>query len=174
MLIYLHISTSVKEIQHFSQKSLCLVKVNNNSHLDLVHHSLLGFEPSRGVVQHRSNGVLIASEPGQATAYALDALYDRGVFFIRPGDEVYEGQVVGENCKAGDLVVNVVKGKKLTNIRAAGKDDNSQVRPPREMALEACLEYIDDDELVEVTPGKVRLRKLLLKESDRRRQARRG
>ena len=168
---FVHLEFSIPARSLIGLRSRLLTATQGHA---VVHHSLLGFEPSRGVVQHRSNGVLIASEPGQATAYALDALYDRGVFFIRPGDEVYEGQVVGENCKAGDLVVNVVKGKKLTNIRAAGKDDNSQVRPPREMALEACLEYIDDDELVEVTPGKVRLRKLLLKESDRRRQARRG
>src|SRR5690606_16726985 len=111
---------------------------------------------------------------GQVTAYALDALYDRGLFFIRPGDEVYEGQVVGENCKAGDLVVNIVRGKKLTNMRASGKDDNSQVRPVREMSLEACLEYIADDELVEVTPKTVRLRKIILKETDRRRVTRRA
>jgi GTP-binding protein len=103
----------------------------------------------------------------------LDALYDRGMFFVKPGDEVYEGQIVGEHCKSGDLVVNVVRGKKLTNIRAAGKDDNSQVRPVREMSLEACLEYIDEDELVEVTPDSIRLRKILLKETDRRRETRR-
>jgi len=140
----------------------------------IMHHTLLAYEPVRGTVPSRGAGVLIASETGMATAYSLDALYDRGEFFIRPGDQVYEGQVVGENCRAGDLVVNVVKGKKLTNMRAAGKDDNSQVRPVREMSLEACLEYIEDDELVEVTPGGIRLRKMLLLESDRRRASRRG
>jgi len=140
----------------------------------IIHHTLLGYEPMRGSVTHRTSGVLLASEPGSVTAYALDALYDRGTFFVRPGDEVYEGQIVGENCKAGDLVVNVVKGKKLTNMRAAGKDDNSQVRPVKDMSLEACLEYIDDDELVEITPDKIRLRKMTLKEADRRRMSRRG
>ncbi len=95
----------------------------------VIHHTLLGYEAMRGSVSHRTSGVLIANEPGQVTAYALDALYDRGSFFIKPGDDVYEGQIVGENCKSGDLVVNVVRGKKLTNMRAAGKDDNSQVRP---------------------------------------------
>ncbi|WP_425400617.1 translational GTPase TypA [Aeoliella sp.] len=140
----------------------------------VIHHTLLGYEPMRGAVPHRQAGVLIANEPGQVTAYALDALYDRGSFFVKPGDDVYEGQVVGENCKSGDLVVNVVRGKKLTNIRAAGKDDNSQVRPVREMSLEGCLEYIDDDELVEVTPTSIRLRKILLKETDRRRESRRA
>jgi GTP-binding protein len=108
------------------------------------------------------------------TAYSLDALYDRGEFFIRPGDVVYTGQVVGENCRVGDLVVNVVRGKKLTNMRASGKDDNSQVRPVRDMSLEACLEYIEDDELVEVTPSTIRLRKILLLESDRRRAGRKA
>jgi len=139
----------------------------------IMHHTLFAYEPVRGTVPSRTSGVLIASETGMATAYSLDALYDRGEFFIRPGDQVYEGQVVGENCRAGDLVVNVVKGKKLTNMRAAGKDDNSQVRPVRDMSLEACLEYIEEDELVEITPAGVRIRKTMLLESDRRRAARR-
>ena len=92
------------------------------------------------------------------------------MFFVRPGEQVYEGQVVGEHCRVGDLVVNAVRGKKLTNMRATGKDENAQVRPVREMSLEACLEYIEDDELVEVTPKSVRLRKMLLMETDRRRE----
>ena len=140
----------------------------------IMHHTLIAYEPIRGTVPSRSSGVLIASEAGMATAYSLDALYDRGEFFVRPGDQVYEGQVVGENCRAGDLVVNIVKGKKLTNMRASGKDDNSQVRPVRDMSLEACLEYIEDEELVEVTPSSVRLRKILLSESSRRRESRRA
>ena len=139
----------------------------------IVHHTLLGFEPVRGPLPARTNGVMIANEPGIATAYALDALFDRGVFFIEPGEEVYAGQIVGEQCRAGDLVVNVVKGKKLTNVRAAGKDDVTQVRPVRRMSLEASLEYIAEDELVEVTPTAIRMRKLLLVESDRRRAAKR-
>ena len=140
----------------------------------IMHHTLLGYEPVRAAVLQRASGVLIANEMGSVTAYALDALYDRGEFFVRPGDRVYEGQVIGEHCRAGDLVVNAVRGKKLTNIRAAGKDDNSQVRPVRDMSLEACLEYIEEDELVEATPHAIRLRKILLKEADRRRQSRRG
>lgn len=140
----------------------------------IMHHTFLGYEPIRGATPSRQLGVLIANETGMATAYALDALYDRGEFFVSPGDQVYEGQVVGEHCRAGDLVVNVVKGKKLTNVRAAGKDDNSQVRPVRVMSLETCLEYIEDDELVEVTPTTVRLRKIMLLEADRRRAARRA
>ena len=138
----------------------------------IMHHTLIGYEPIRGEAPKRAAGVLIANEAGPVTAYSLDALYDRGEFFIRPGDQVYEGQIVGEHCRAGDLVVNVVKGKKLTNIRAAGKDDSSQVRPVREMSLEACLEYIEDDELVEITPNTIRVRKILRCEADRRRAAR--
>ena len=138
----------------------------------IMHHTLIAYEPIRGTVPSRSSGVLLANEPGMVTAYSLDALYDRGEFFVRPGDQVYEGQIVGENCRADDMVVNVVKGKKLTNMRASGKDDNSQVRPVRDMSLEACLEYIEEDELVEVTPSAVRLRKMMLKESDRRRASR--
>lgn len=140
----------------------------------IIHHTFLCYEPVRGEVPHRSAGVLIANETGLATAYSLDALFDRGIFFIRPGDQVYEGQIVGEHCRAGDLVINVVRGKKLTNIRAAGKDDSAQVRPVREMSLESCLEYIEEDELVEVTPGTIRMRKILLREADRRRAARQG
>ena len=139
----------------------------------MMHHTVLRFDRVRGEIPSRPSGVLIASEAGPVTAYALDALYDRGTFFVRPGETVYEGQVVGEHCKEADLVVNVVRGKKLTNIRAAGKDDAAQVRPPREMSLEGCLEYIQADELVEVTPGSVRLRKRVLREADRRREARR-
>ncbi|QDS98365.1 translational GTPase TypA [Adhaeretor mobilis] len=138
----------------------------------IMHHTVLGYEPVKGEVPQRAMGVLVANETGQATAYALDALYDRGIFFIKPGDQVYEGQIVGENCRGGDLVVNVVRGKKLTNMRASGKDDNSQVRPVRQMSLEASMEYLEDDELVEVTPNSVRLRKSLLIESERRREAR--
>ncbi|MDZ4657096.1 MAG: translational GTPase TypA [Bythopirellula sp.] len=140
----------------------------------IMHHTFLGYEPVRGATPSRPMGVLLANETGMVTAYALDALYDRGDFFISPGDQVYEGQVVGEHCRAGDLVINVVKGKKLTNMRASGKDDNSQVRPVRVMSLETCLEYIEEDELVEVTPSSVRLRKIMLIEADRRRAARRA
>ncbi|MCC6494089.1 MAG: translational GTPase TypA, partial [Pirellulales bacterium] len=140
----------------------------------IMHHNLFGYEPVKGDLPKRPLGVLVSNETGGATAYSLDALYDRGVFFVRPGDDVYEGQVVGEHCRPGDLVVNVVRGKKLTNVRAAGKDENAQVRPVREMSLEACLEYIEDDELVEVTPKNIRLRKALLLENDRKREARRA
>ena len=168
---FVHMEFSIPARAMIGLRSRLLTATQGNA---VIHHTLLGYEPLRGAVPHRTAGVLIANEPGQVTAYSLDALYDRGSFFVKPGDDVYEGQVVGENCKSGDLVVNVVRGKKLTNIRAAGKDDNSQVRPVREMSLEACLEYIDDDELVEITPKAVRLRKIMLKETDRRRESRKA
>jgi GTP-binding protein len=140
----------------------------------IMHHNLIGYEPVRGEVPGRAAGVMIASDPGQVTAYSLDRLYDRGVFFVRPGDQIYEGQVVGEHCKDNDITVNLAINKKLSNMRATGSDDATRVKPAREMSLEACLEYIEDDELVELTPKSIRLRKRALKESDRRRETRRA
>ncbi len=138
----------------------------------IMHHTFERYEPMKGDIPQRQAGVMIATETGPVTAYALDALYDRGIFFVKPGDRVYEGQVVGEHCKDSDIPVNAIKTKKLTNIRTTSKDDAAQVRPPRDMSLEACLEFIQDDELVEITPAAIRMRKRLLKEADRRRQAR--
>lgn len=138
----------------------------------VMHHTFERYEPMRGAIPQRQAGVMIATESGTVTAYALDALYDRGVFFVSPGDAVYEGQVVGEHCKDNDIPVNVTRAKHQTNIRAAGKDDAARIKPPRKMSLEQALEYIQDDELVEITPQSIRIRKRLLKESDRRREAR--
>ncbi len=138
----------------------------------VMHHTFERYEPMRGSIPERQAGVMIATDTGVVTAYALDALYDRGVFFVRPGDEVFEGQVVGEHGKNKDIPVNATKGKQLTNVRASGKDDAARVRPPRIMSLEVCLEYIQQDELVEVCPKTIRIRKRLLKETDRRRAAR--
>jgi GTP-binding protein len=115
---------------------------------------------------------MIATNTGPVTAYALDALYNRGFFFVEPGEQVYEGQVVGEHCKEDDIPVNAVRTKQLTNIRAAGKDDAARIKPARKMALEVAMEYIQEDELVEICPNSIRIRKRFLKESDRRRQAR--
>jgi len=140
----------------------------------IMHHTFCRYEPHRGAIPQRSNGVIVCTHTGQVTAYALDGLYDRGTFFVKPGDQVYEGQVGGESCKEGDLQANVTKGKGLTNMRAAGKDGAARVRPAREMSLEAALEYIQEDELVEITPRNIRIRKRLLLESDRRRAARRA
>jgi GTP-binding protein len=139
----------------------------------IMHHTFERYEPMRGAIPQRKAGVMVATTTGQVTAYALDALYDRGFFFVEPGEQVYAGQVVGEHCKENDITVNAAKGKQLTNVRAAGKDDAAKVRPARKMSLEVALEYIQEDELVEICPNSIRIRKQLLKEADRRRQARR-
>ncbi|OHB56681.1 MAG: GTP-binding protein TypA [Planctomycetes bacterium RBG_13_44_8b] len=138
----------------------------------VMHHSFEKYEPMRGSIPQRKTGVMIATTTGTVTAYALDALYDRGIFFVEPGETVYAGQVVGEHCKDNDIPVNVVKTKQLTNMRAAGKDDAAKVRPARKMSLELAMEYIQTDEFVEICPNSIRIRKRLLKEEDRRRAAR--
>jgi GTP-binding protein len=138
----------------------------------IMHHAFERYEPMRGAIPQRKAGVMIATTTGQVTAYALDALYDRGIFFVEPGENVYEGQVVGEHCKEKDIPVNVARSKQLTNIRSAGKDDAAKVRTARKMSLEAAMEYIQEDELVEICPNSIRIRKRLLKEVDRQRHAR--
>jgi len=138
----------------------------------VMHHTFERYELMRGAIPQRKAGVMIATTTGQVTAYALDALFDRGIFFVEPGENVYDGQVVGEHCKEKDIPVNVVRSKQLTNVRASGKDDAAKIRPARKMSLEATLEYIQADELVEICPNSIRIRKTLLKETDRRRQAR--
>jgi GTP-binding protein len=135
----------------------------------IMHHSFERYGPLRGSIPQRQAGVMVATDHGQVTAYSLDNLFDRGYFFVKPGDKVYEGQIVGEHCKENDIPVNVVRPKALTNIRSSGKDDSARVKPPREMSLESTLEYIQDDELVEISPHFIRMRKRLLKEADRRR-----
>ena len=139
----------------------------------IMHHVFDSYGPHRGSIPRRQAGVIISMETGVATAYALDSLYDRGQFFVSPGDDIYEGQIVGEHCKENDIAVNITKQKQLTNFRAVGKDDAARVRPPRIMGLETALEYIQDDELVEVTPKYIRLRKRLLTENERKRASRR-
>jgi GTP-binding protein len=137
-----------------------------------VHHAFERWAPLSGEVHRRQQGVLIASEPGKTTAYAVDAMSDRGVFFVAPGDEVYEGQIVGEHNRENDLTVNVVRAKQLTNFREANKEAFTKLKPPRDMPLERCLEYVVEDELVEITPSAVRLRKRVLREAMRRRAER--
>jgi GTP-binding protein len=139
----------------------------------IMHHSFHSYGPWRGEIPHRTSGVMIATEPGRVTAYALDALDDRGFFFVAPGESVYAGQVVGEHNREKDILVNAVRAKKLTNIRTHAKDEAAQVRPVRRMTLEGALEYIQEDELVEVTPEAVRMRKRLLSATDRKRESRR-
>jgi GTP-binding protein len=136
----------------------------------IMAHRLLGFEPWKGVIEKRTNGSLIAMEGGTTFAYALGKLQDRGKFFINPQEEVYMGQVVGENTREGDIVLNVTKSKKLTNMRASGSDDAVHLAPPVTFSLEEALEYIQGDEYVEVTPNAMRLRKILLNETDRKRE----
>lgn len=140
----------------------------------IMHHNFEKYELMRGTIPQRKAGVMIATTTGQVTAYALDALYDRGIFFVSPGEQVYEGQVVGEHCKEKDIPVNVVKGKQLSNVRSSGKDDAAKVRPARKMSLEATMEYIQGDELVEICPSSIRIRKRLLKEGQRRRDDRKN
>ncbi len=120
----------------------------------------------------RQVGVQISNASGKAVAYALFNLQDRGEIFLKPGEEIYEGSIIGVNNKGNDLVVNALKGKKLTNMRASGSDDAIQLIPPREMTLQFALEFIADDELVEITPKNIRLRKLHLKEEVRKRVSR--
>ncbi len=140
----------------------------------VMNHRFKAYEPYRGEIEKRINGSLIAMEPGTAYAYALDKLQDRGRFFIAPMEPVYTGQVVGENNRAGDLVVNVTKSKKLTNMRASGADDKARLAPPIKFSLEEALEYIQEDEYVEVTPKSLRLRKIFLDENDRKRKKNQG
>jgi len=140
----------------------------------VMHHTFERYELMRGAIPQRKAGVMIATTTGQVTAYALDALYDRGTFFVEPAEQVYEGQVAGEHCKEKDIPVNVVRSKQLTNVRASSKDEAARVRPARKMSLEASMEYIQEDELVEICPSSIRIRKRLLKETDRKRHDRKN
>lgn len=135
----------------------------------ILNHSFFEFEAFKGEIPTRNKGVLIATEPGVTVPYALNNLQDRGTLFLDPGIPVYEGMIVGEHNRENDLVVNVCKTKKLTNMRAAGSDDAVQLATPRKFSLEQALDYIAEDELVEVTPLNIRLRKKILKEGERRR-----
>ncbi len=127
------------------------------------------YQPHKGDIPGRRNGVLIANEPGEAVAFALWNLEARGPMMIEPGWKVYPGMIVGEHTRDNDLEVNVLKGKKLTNIRAAGKDEAVRLTPPIKMTLEKALAWIDEDELVEVTPKSIRLRKAILDPHERKR-----
>ena len=137
----------------------------------IMSHRLRGFEPYVGDIEMRTNGSIIASETGTAYAYSIDKLQDRGKFFISPMEEVYMGQVIGEHTRSNDITVNVTKAKQLTNMRASGSDDKASIAPPKIFSLEEALEYIKEDEYVEVTPKHMRLRKILLNEVDRKRAA---
>jgi len=139
----------------------------------VLHHRFYEYEFFKGSIPERQTGSIVSMAKGPANAYALDALQDRGVFFVESGDELYTGQVIGESNKDEDLVVNAQKAKQLTNMRAAGSDRKLRIAPPVKMSLEEALEYVDHDELVEVTPNHMRLRKTLLDENARRQAAKR-
>ena len=135
----------------------------------ILYHNFYEYEYFKGVIPHRPQGVIVSMTQGDVTAYALDGLSDRGVMFSKPGDKVYEGMIVGEHCEQNDIAVNVCRAKKASNMRSATADKSIKLSPPRELTLEMALEYIEDDELIEITPKTFRLRKKLLKETDRKR-----
>ncbi len=137
----------------------------------VMNHRFQAYEPYKGPISGRMNGSLISMETGQSTAYAIDKLQDRGKFFIDPGEDVYMGQVIGEHSRDNDIVVNVLKGKKLTNMRASGSDDNVKIAPKIQFSLEEAMEYIQKDEYVELTPKSIRMRKIYLDENERNRMS---
>jgi GTP-binding protein len=138
----------------------------------ILHHRFLEYGPYAGNMATRTRGVLVSMLPGESVAFALGNLQERATLFIAPGVATYEGMIVGENSRPGDMEVNVAKGKKLTNMRASGSDDNILLEPPRQMTLEDAMGYIADDELIEITPRSLRLRKRLLSASDRKKASR--
>ncbi len=140
----------------------------------IIHHQFDSYKPMEAEVPKRKNGVLVSQANGKSVGFALWKLQDRAEMFIPPGVDVYEGMIVGENSRDSDMTVNPIKEKKLTNIRSSGADDNIMLKPPRDMSLEAALEYIESDEYVEITPKHVRLRKIRLSEIDRKRHNRKG
>jgi len=140
--------------------------------LAIVHHNFSDYRPAKPATAGRPAGVLISTETANATGYAIESLQERGDLFVGPMEAVYEGQVVGEHCRDNDLTVNVTREKKLTNMRASGSEKSTPLKPPREFSLEMALEYIEDDELVEITPKGIRMRKLYLKENERKKNSR--
>jgi GTP-binding protein len=137
----------------------------------VMNHRFRAYEAYKGPIPGRINGSIISMETGSTTAYAIDKLQDRGKFFIDAGEDIYMGQVIGEHSRDNDIVVNVLKGKKLTNMRASGSDDNVKLAPPIKFSLEEALEYIQKDEYVELTPKSIRMRKIYLDENDRNRMS---
>lgn len=163
------------EMQHleFSIPSRGIIGLRNNiltatAGEAVMAHRLKGFEPWKGSIPGRSAGVLISLDTGTTTAYSIDKLQDRGRFFVDPGVDIYEGQILGEHIRDNDLTINVTKGKQLTNMRASGSDDNVRIAPAIKFSLEECMEYIQADEYIEVTPQSIRLRKIYLTENERK------
>lgn len=137
-----------------------------------MNHRFQAYEPYKGTIPGRNNGSIISMETGPGTAYSIDKLQDRGVFFVDPGVDVYMGQVIGEHNRQNDITVNIQKGKKLTNMRASGSDDNTKIAPAKNFSLEEAMEYIQKDEYLEVTPKSLRMRKIYLDENERNRMSR--
>ena len=135
----------------------------------IMSHRFKGFEPWKGTIPGRIAGVLISKEKGPAIAYSIDRLQDRGKYFVEPGDEIYMGQIIGEHIRMDDLTINICTEKKLTNMRATGSEDKMKIAPKIKFSLEESLEYIQKDELVEITPKHIRMRKIVLDENDRKR-----
>jgi GTP-binding protein len=146
--------------------------MNATQGMAIMHHNYLEYRPMKANIPGRANGVMVSTETAKATGYAIEALQERGLLFVSPMEGVYEGQVVGENARDNDMAVNVTREKKLTNMRSAGADKTVPLKPPLKFALEPALEYIEDDELVEITPTAIRMRKSLLRESDRKKAER--
>ena len=137
----------------------------------IMNQTLAGYEPYKGDIETRERGSLVSYEQGVTSAYGLFNVQDRGVLFVGPGVEVYEGMIVGESTRSDDIVVNVCKTKHLTNTRASGSDDALRLVPPEQLSLEQCMEFIADDELLEITPESLRLRKRILSKEQRMKMA---
>jgi GTP-binding protein len=176
----LHIETKRdRNIMEFSITARGLIGVRNplltaTEGEAVIAHHFKAFEPWKGEMQGRNNGSLIAMETGVAITYSIDKLQDRGKFFVEPNDSIYTGQIIGESTRSDDIVINLIKTKKLTNIRASGSDDKAVIYPAVKFSLEEAMEYIKGDEYVEVTPKSIRLRKIILDENERKRSEKRS
>jgi GTP-binding protein len=171
----MHVMETKGEMQHleFEMPSRGLIglrsqMLTNTAGEAVMAHRFVEYKPWKGPIPGRSNGVLISKFQDKTTGYSIDKLQDRGTFFVDPGEDVYAGQIIAENIKPGDLVVNATEGKKLTNHRASGSDDATRIAPKTQMSLEECMEYIQQDECIEVTPNFIRMRKVILNEDDRK------
>ena len=175
----LHVMETKGEMQHleFEIPSRGLIGLRSNMLTStageaVMAHRFLEYKPWKGPIPGRNNGVLLSKNQEKTTAYSIDKLQDRGTFFVDPGEDVYAGQIIAEHIKPGDLIVNATEGKKLTNMRASGSDDAVRIAPKKQMTLEECMEYIQQDECIEVTPKKIRLRKTILDEEERKKYQR--
>jgi GTP-binding protein len=173
----LHVMETKGDMQHleFDIPSRGLIGLRSNMLTNtageaVMAHRFTEYKPWKGAIPGRNNGVLMSKTTEKTTGYSIDKLQDRGTFFVDPGEEVYTGQIIAEHIKPGDLVVNATEPKKLTNHRASGSDDASRIAPKTLMTLEECMEYIQQDECIEVTPNKIRMRKVILDEDERKKQ----